>query len=147
MKATISTIIQTDLNRIWDELQKTSSLIKVASPILVFHAQDGKPSPATWEAGQTYALDLRAFHILPLGKHYIDVKEINAVKREIFTNEHGSLTKTWNHRIQVEPLSKLALRYTDEIEIDAGILTLFIWAFAHLFYRHRQRRWKALLAQ
>jgi len=35
--------------------------------------------------------------------------------------------------------------YTDEIEIQAGWLTPGIWLFAQLFYRHRQRRWKALL--
>jgi hypothetical protein len=34
---------------------------------------------------------------------------------------------------------------TDEIKIQAGPLTGVIWAFAHLFYRHRQRRWKVLL--
>jgi hypothetical protein len=90
----------------WEELQKTSFLIKVAAPILVFHAQDGKTLPG----------------------------------REIFTNEHGSLLKIWNHCIRVEPLSRSVLRYTDETEMDAGILTLFVWAFAHLFYRHRQRR-------
>jgi hypothetical protein len=31
------------------------------------------------------------------------------------------------------------------IEIACGFLTLPVWAFAWLFYRHRQRRWKKLL--
>jgi hypothetical protein len=146
MKATISTIIQTNATRMWQELQKIRSLMAVASPILVFKPQKGQRLPPTWEVGQNYALDLFAFHIFPLGKHYIYVKQIDAQKGEIYTNEHGSLTKIWNHRIQIEPLHESTLRYTDEIEIGAGILTPFIWAFAHIFYRHRQRMWKKQLA-
>jgi hypothetical protein len=92
-------------------------------------------------------LDLFAFHVVPVGRHYIDVKLIDGQYREIFTNEHGSLAKMWNHRIRVEPLSNSVVRYTDEIEIGAGILTPLIWVFAHIFYRHRQRRWKNLLAR
>lgn len=30
-------------------------------------------------------------------------------------------------------------------ESRAGLLTGVVWAFAHLFYPHRQRRWKMLL--
>jgi hypothetical protein len=146
MKATISTTIPANANRMWQELQKTRSLMAVASPILVFRPQKGQQLAATWEVGQNYTLDLFAFHVLPLGKHYINVKQIDAQKREIYTNEHGSLTKAWNHRIRIEPLNESVLRYTDEIEIGAGILTPLIWAFAHIFYRHRQRRWKKLLA-
>jgi len=37
--------------------------------------------------------------------------------------------------------------YTDEIEIQAGWLTPVIWLFAHIFYRHRQRRWKVMMKE
>ncbi|MFO7859839.1 MAG: hypothetical protein R6U41_01320 [Desulfosalsimonas sp.] len=37
------------------------------------------------------------------------------------------------------------VHYTDKIEISAGLLSPLIWLFAHVFYRHRQRRWKLLL--
>jgi len=35
--------------------------------------------------------------------------------------------------------------YTDQIDIQAGILTPPIWLFAHIFYRYRQRRWRHLV--
>jgi hypothetical protein len=35
----------------------------------------------------------------------------------------------------------------DTVEVRAGVLTPFIWLFAQLFYRHRQRRWRALVAR
>jgi hypothetical protein len=31
---------------------------------------------------------------------------------------------------------------SDEIEIEAGWLTFFVWLFAQWFYRHRQRKWR-----
>ncbi len=50
----------------------------------------------------------------------------------------------WNHDIVVEPVDERTCRYTDRIVIDAGPLTLAVVGFAHLFYRHRQRRWRRL---
>jgi len=145
MKATIATIMQAESNKMWEELQKISSLMYVAAPVIIFKFQDGCRLPASWEIGREYQLKIFAFHIVPFGKHYIVVKSINAKNKEIFTNESGSLTKTWNHFVRVETLDKKRLKYTDEIEIKAGMLTVFIWMFAQVFYRHRQRKWKKLL--
>lgn len=146
MKATIATTMHTTADHMWQELQKVSSLMQIASPVLTFKPQQGQHLPATWQVGHNYALDLFGFYIVPLGKHYIHIKQIDGQRREMFTNEHGALTKIWNHRIRVESLNESAVHYTDEIEIDAGILTPLIWVFAQLFYRHRQRRWKKFLA-
>ncbi len=147
MKATFLTIIHVNGNKMWEELQKTSSLMYVASPILIFKSQDGGELPSTWSVEREYPLNLYAFHIVPLGKHYITVKKIDIKNKEIFTNEFGSLTKTWNHLMRVEVLDDNMVKYTDEIEIKAGMLTIFIWMFAQVFYRHRQRKWKKLLTR
>ncbi len=147
MKAIISTIMTVKADRMWKELQKTSSLVYVASPVLIFKSQDGAPLPSTWQIGKEYRFKLYAFHLLPLGRHRIVLKRIDAKKMEIFSNESGSLLKIWNHLLRVEPLDAGRVRYTDAIEIDAGMLTGVIWLFAHFFYRHRQLRWKRLLAK
>jgi hypothetical protein len=72
---------------------------------------------------------------------------IDPESRLIFSSEHGRLTRVWNHRLQIVPIDSRAVVYTDAIEIQAGGMTVFIWLFAHVFYRHRQRRWKRLLAR
>ncbi len=51
----------------------------------------------------------------------------------------------WNHTIKFNSIEKNKLKYTDIIEINAGFLTFIIWIFSHIFYRHRQRKWKKLL--
>jgi hypothetical protein len=145
MKAKISTIIATNEKKMWEELQKTCSLLYVASPILIFKPRQGKELPEKWEIDKPYQLRIHAFGFVPLGKHDIVVKIIDSHKKEIFTNESGAFAKTWNHFIRIEKRDESTIRYSDEIEIKAGILTVFIWLFAHAFYRHRQRKWKRWL--
>jgi hypothetical protein len=36
-------------------------------------------------------------------------------------------------------------RYTDDVEINAGPVTVSAWLFAQLFYFHRQRRLNRLV--
>jgi len=49
--------------------------------------------------------------------------------------------------MRVEALSGNRSRYTDHVDISAGLLTPGVWLFASLFYRARQQRWKRLLAE
>lgn len=146
MKARISTLIATNENRMWDELQKTASLMQVASPILIFESRHGRELPAKWEVEKQYKFRIFAFGFVPLGMHDIIVKRIDRAKKEIFTNESSFLSRTWDHLLRVEKINEKFVRYSDEVEIRAGVLTLFIWLFAHVFYRHRQKKWKVLLA-
>lgn len=37
-------------------------------------------------------------------------------------------------------------QYTDEVEINAGWKTIFVYMWANAFYAHRQRKWKRLLS-
>jgi hypothetical protein len=146
VRAIIRTTIDADRDQMWTELQRTQSLVAVSAPVLRFDPRDGRPLPATWQVGVPYRLSLRAFGLLPLGEHVIELVRIDAERGEIQSREHGRLARTWNHRITVRPAGAGSLTYTDDVEIRAGLLTPVIWAFAHAFYRHRQRAWKRLLA-
>ena len=117
----------------------------VASPILKFKTQKGHSIPEKWFLGTEYKLKLSFFGIVPLGDHVIKLVEINKEKNLIVSNEYGKLTKVWNHIITFYAIDDQTIKYTDEIEIQAGILTLSIWLFAQIFYRHRQNKWKELI--
>lgn len=145
MKAKISTSIQTNEDEMWKELQKVSSLMHVASPILKFKPKGSYTIPENWELGREYKLKLYFFGILPLGDHCIKLAEINPIKKTIISNERGNLARVWNHTIKISPNDEKSIEYMDEIEIKAGLFTLPIWLFAHAFYRHRQRKWKEIL--
>ncbi len=130
----------------WQELQNVSSLEYVAAPLLVFKPQTGFSMPLKWDTETEYKLNLFFLGMIPFGKHFIKVITLNEAENRILSNEHGSLTKVWNHEIRFHALDARHIEYTDEIEIKAGILTLAVWLFSQVFYRHRQARWKKLLA-
>jgi hypothetical protein len=61
-------------------------------------------------------------------------------------NGYGPLIKRWDHWIEINA-EGTGTRYVDRVHIDAGVLTPLICGFARLFYAHRQRRWRRLVAR
>ncbi len=90
MKAQISTIIKANENDMWEELQKVSSLMHVASPILKFMPQRNQTLPEKWALGTKYKLKLSFLGTIPLGNHCIKIIEINQEKKIIVSNEYGN---------------------------------------------------------
>ena len=85
------------------------------------------------------------FGLVPAWKHSITFQKIDDSKRVLFTKEGGGLVPVWNHLIQVTPEQNGTCRYTDDVDVKAGVLTLLVWLFANIFYRYRQLRWRILL--
>ncbi len=145
MKLSVSTVFRTDEATMWEKLVQVATLQHVAAPWLVFEFRDPPEAPRAWAVDTPYRVSLSLFGVIPLGHHEIRIVEIDTDQKVLVSNEHGRLTKQWDHRITLEPIDQSHLRYTDQLEIRAGLLTLPVWLFAQLFYRHRQRRWAALL--
>jgi hypothetical protein len=147
MIAKISTVLGTSENEFWEKLIQPKSLQFVSAPILNFQSLQDEELEVEWEIGKPYELKLYLLNFLPLGHHRITLATIDRETNTIESNESGLLAPVWNHTIRFNQIEENQIHYTDEVEIQAGLLTLFIWAFAHIFYRHRQRRWKKLLEQ
>lgn len=145
MIARISTFFDCTADELWARIIEPASLQFVASPILGFSPVVKGGLEGQWTVGKTYDLKISLFHVLPLGRHQIKLVMVNRAANTIVSNESGKLAPVWNHTIRFYPVGPGQLSYTDEIEIRAGVLTLPVWMFAHLFYRHRQRRWRILL--
>lgn len=92
--------------------------------------------------GEEISARLYFFGFLPAWRHYLRL--VSAGPREIYSNERGGPVKVWNHRLTFEPISGNSCRYTDEVEIHAGVGTLSTVLFAHVIYRWRQWRWRRL---
>ena len=63
---------------------------------------------------------------------------------ELRDNGFSGLISRWDHLITIRSVVGGCV-YSDRVEINAGVLTPFVWVFAWLFYRHRQRRWQRLV--
>jgi hypothetical protein len=97
-----------------------------------------------WHEGETVVGWVFLFGFVPFSRHHLHIAAIDNEHRVLRSQEHGGLVRLWNHEIEVEPISECRCRYTDRIEIDAGLLTPAVVAYARVFYRLRQRRWRVL---
>ncbi|MBX7073930.1 MAG: hypothetical protein K1X71_12350 [Pirellulales bacterium] len=104
-------------------------------------------APKEWRPGDHLTLSIRLLHLPVAYQHELAVERVDPVAREISTREHGGLMKAWNHTLRFEAAGAHHCRYTDEVDIDAGWLTLPVCRFARLFFRYRQWRWRRLIAE
>jgi transglutaminase-like putative cysteine protease len=130
---------------VWEHLQTSRLLEYVAAPMLRFEPLRPTKLPATWSDGE-YEVKLRLFGWLPIGRQTMRVsRRSDGDARLLRDDGRGQLATTWDHLIRVEPEAGGGTRYTDTVEVRAGIFTFPIWCFAQAFYRHRQHRWRVLV--
>jgi hypothetical protein len=143
MRAFVQTKLSCAADQAWDRVQTLSLLREVCWPLVTLQPGAGETAiPERWESGATVSLRPRLFGMIPIGTRVLHWENIDAAAREMQTREYDPLIRRWDHRIHVEPVDGGSCSYTDDVEIDAGVLTLPVWLFAQLFYRHRHRRWK-----
>lgn len=147
MKVSRSTIIDLPPDVVWSEVQTAPLLIHIAWPLMRFVPVGDEPLEH-FKPGGRYQVSLRLFGFIPFGKQWIVTSihepETGKWPKRLRDNGYSALIDKWDHWITVTPDAKGGTRYSDDVEISAGIATPFIWAFAQLFYRHRQRRWRGL---
>jgi len=138
----LATILDTDADNAWRLIKKPSTFLFVARGLL--GVSGSRNWPDEWCAGQTINTRLWLFHLLPAWRHEIRVLSLDDSSRVIKTAEKGGLVQTWNHALLVEPISADRCRYTDKLDVDAGILNLLVWLFLQTFFRYRQMRLRKL---
>ncbi|MGF1471249.1 MAG: hypothetical protein ACFB50_05825 [Rubrobacteraceae bacterium] len=142
MIARISTELDAPAREVWALLKRKQTFLYVTRGVM------GVPAAKAWPEEHREGLKVRGriwfFHAIPGWRHEIRVVSVDKERREIRTRERGGFVEVWNHLLKVEALSEESSLYTDEVEIEAGMLTPVVWAVAHLFYRYRQARWRSL---
>ncbi len=147
MRVVLTTRLAALPERVWEEVQKSRLLEHVAAPVVRFRAVKPERLPTTW-ADEAYEVQMFLFGWLPVGSQIIRIsRSVSGTTRLLRDDGSGQLAAVWDHSIRVEPSSSGGTEYTDIVEMRAGILTPIVWAFAQIFYRHRQRRWRALVAR
>ena len=145
MKVSLTTHLSAPPERVWEEVLTSRLLEHVAALLVCFRATRPSELPAVWADG-TYEVRVLLFGRLPAGKQLIRISRSSDGRVHVLRDDGvGQLAKRWDHTILVEPNQRGGTQYTDVVDVRAGILTPFVWAFAQVFYRHRQRRWHALV--
>jgi hypothetical protein len=134
--------------RVWSEVRTTRLFAHVTAPLVAFAPVDPPRLPDAWTAGR-FLVAMKLFGAVPLGTQWIvpELVEPDGGQRWTLVDHGvGGLAKRWEHRITVEALPDGRARYTDAVDVGAGVLTPFVWLFARLLFAHRQRRLRALAA-
>lgn len=153
MRLRLSMELDCPPERAWTHTLSTRLLDQVTRPLLVFDPIDPDSFPAVWADGGQYLVGLRAIGVVPLGTHRIETRverfdpTLGEQRYCLRDDGHGDLASRWDHRMVVEEIGENRTRYTDDVRIEAGVLTLFLWLGAHLLYRYCQYRLRAMLAR
>lgn len=129
---------------VWEEVKTTALLHEVAWPLLRFRPAPGTVLPERWPVGVPVALRLYLLGMVPLGPHRLAVESVDDEERKLQTRERSRLLRRWDHHIHVEALGLAHTRYTDAVDLDAGLLTPLVGAFARAFFRYRHRRLRSV---
>jgi hypothetical protein len=147
VKVDLSTTINLPAEAVWAEVQSAPLLMHVAWPMMRF-VPVGQEPIEKFKPGGRYLVKLRLFGVLPFGTQWIVTSahepENDEWPKRLRDNGYSAMIRKWDHWITIFPNPDGSTSYQDEVDIAAGIMTPFVWAFAQLFYRHRQRRWRAL---
>lgn len=139
----VETILPTSVDRVWSAMLSPATFLYVCRGLLGFPALAGRTEPL--RAGERGTGWLMALHVIPAYRHTIEVTEVDEATGTIRTREHGGVLKAWNHTLHVEALQANSCRYSDTVDIDAGVLTGAVAAIANGIYRYRQWRWHKLV--
>jgi hypothetical protein len=142
MRCFVQTNLDVSVAEAWSAAKRPATLLRVTRGFLGFSGFERIPSE--WREGMVVHTRFWFFHLFPAWwSHTMTVKQIDEDRRVIASSECGGIIRVWNHTIRVSPAPPGCV-YSDEIEIQAGLLTLFIWLYANIFYRYRQARWRQL---
>lgn len=152
MRTLISTQLDCKPERVWEAVQSPQYFKYVTAPLIVFEPLRPGKFPDKWSTGN-YLMRLKFLGLIPLGFQWIQISIPKTKSSDITDlykmrdNGFGKLAKRWDHLITIKLTADGNTQYTDQVDIDAGLWTLFLWIFSQAFFRHRQRRWRAIIKQ
>ena len=144
MRLVVESLLPCRADLAWEAVVTSRLLVEVAAPLVAIRPVHGETLPDSWHTGQTVRCRSYLFGVVPLGIRTLFFERVDAADREFQTREADALIRRWDHRMTIAQAGAGRCRYRDEVEIDAGTLTPLVWLFARWFYRHRQRRWRAV---
>lgn len=126
---------------VFEKLQQLETLQFIAAPYATFTPVDAN-DPLVWKAGASSSYRFKMWGFIPFGIHTINIEQFDIDK--VRSREGNKFVPVWNHKIYLKDLNGKT-EYTDEVDIDAGWKTIFVWIWAKAFYAHRQKKWLVLL--
>jgi hypothetical protein len=145
MQVYVASVFDCPPEKVWEEVGKSSLLLEVIRPLVRLAPVDPPVFPERWVEGAVVRCKVFLLRVLPLGVRTLVFERIDPAAREIQTRESEPLFRRWDHLIRIRSTPDGRTHYSDELEIDAGLLTAVACIFVHGFYRYRQWRWRRVV--
>jgi hypothetical protein len=139
----VETTLPTNAERVWQAMLSPATFLYLCKGLFGIPALAGRSEPL--RVGERGTAWLFAFHLIPAHRHTIEIVEVDETHMTVRAHEHGGILTAWDHTLHVESIDVDACRYSDTVDIDAGIATATVAAVAIGIYRYRQRRWRKLV--
>lgn len=106
---------------------------------------EGMPSGPVFE-GQVVMVNLKRWGWFPMGKWTMEIVRLDNDNHILESREHGGLVRCYRHRLEVIETGPNSCRYTDHLDVDAGLLTPLVFPSFRAMYeqRHEKRRARLL---
>ena len=143
MKLTVTSTLAASPETVWRLLQYSSTLVYLTKGLMSFTAAN--QFPQRWQKKKPEPTNLLLFGCIPAGSYQLEFTRIDKWAKEMETIESGGVISKWSHTMRVQKIGEESTLYTDELSIEAGLLTWLVVFYAHVFYRYRHWRWKQLL--
>ncbi len=121
---------------VFSKLREVSALQCIAAPYAAFTPVD-IGQPAVWAVGSASAYRFRLFGLIPSGTHTICIERFG--RDGVRSWESSRRVPAWSHKIYLKETGRQT-EYTDEVDIEAGRKTVFIWLWAKAFCARRQKK-------
>lgn len=136
----------------WVAIRSPRVLAQVSSPFTSFESLEPEGFPDVWLAGEHPVL-VKAFGLVPIGEQIIGIsfpptKPGVRMMRDTGRGLSGPLATVtkWRHSLAVAETAHGRTLYRDQLEFEAGALTLLLWPVYWAFWQWRGSGMKRLAA-
>jgi hypothetical protein len=144
MKLSISSQFDISAPDTWQLVKRSSTLSYITFAMISLKPIKGTLSPQ-WQQGNTEQMRIFLLGFIPAWRHKISFKKISDRQMLMVTHESGGIISRWHHHIRVRVIDQNKCHYSDQVDIQAGLFSPFVWCYAYVFYRYRQARWQRLI--
>jgi hypothetical protein len=147
MRIRTETVLDCAAQRAWELIIQVSTTCQISLPLLRLEAAEGT-FPALFTEKSTLLCRPYLHGRTEMPVRTIFCERVDSQAMFIQTRESDRKIATWDHLMRVTPIPSVSGQsrclYLDEVEIQAGLSTMVVAAWAKYLYRHRQRRLQEL---
>ena len=132
-KHSISRVYPVRAATLWNDILDPIALAESMDGALTYV---GLPSEPVFE-GQRIEVSIKRWGWLPMGRWTMDVVRRDDANFILESHEFGNVVRSYRHRLEIEALDDGTAKYTDYLELDAGIFTDLVFPMFRSMYEQR----------